>query len=342
MPSIKIYPPSRLPDTNVTETQFAMWKEELEVYLSKEPGYKVFLPGKLYGTWFSQEENPDRINELKDRDRVEAVANQRTQDQADTENDETLDQIRINLRTVLSIIGKCVSEGHYDSVTRHSTSITWILDMLRRDYDIQSKGVHFFNILDTKYDATKTPIAFYNLYRTVIANNLGKAGDIIKYKNNEALAQDEKFSPMLEDIILLDVIKEIDPRLPSFIKSHYFHKMKKDERLMDFKTDILLNIPHFIEQINNSADSSSLNAFKGQYQQRQPRKFQKPAQSNKLYCHFCYLNKMPKEMFKSHTFGDPRCSISNKDRQAFMEFAKLSIIKANVSEDPEVDEEEFL
>ena len=34
MPSLKIYPPSRLPDNDVTETQFNMWKEELEVYLS--------------------------------------------------------------------------------------------------------------------------------------------------------------------------------------------------------------------------------------------------------------------------------------------------------------------
>ena len=197
MPSIKIYPPSRLPDTNVTETQFSMWKEELEVYLSQEPGYKVFLPDKLYSTWLSHEENPRRIADLKDGDRVHAVADERTQEQADIENDDKLESIRINLRTVLSIVGKCVSEGHYDSVVRHSTSLKWIFDMLRSDYDIQSKGVHFFNILDTKYDATKTPIAFYNLYRTVIANNLAKTGDVIKYKNNETLRM-RNFLPCLK------------------------------------------------------------------------------------------------------------------------------------------------
>ena len=64
-------------------------------------------------------------------------------DQANIENDDKLESIRINLRTVLSIVGKCVSEGHYDSVVRHSTSLKWIFDMLRSDYDIQSKGVHF-------------------------------------------------------------------------------------------------------------------------------------------------------------------------------------------------------
>ena len=65
MPSLKIYPPSRLPDNGVTETQFNMWKEELEVYLSQEPDFKVFLPKKLYNTWLSAEEHPDRIAELK-------------------------------------------------------------------------------------------------------------------------------------------------------------------------------------------------------------------------------------------------------------------------------------
>ena len=344
MPSIKIYPPSRLPDTNVTETQFSMWKEELEVYLSQEPDYKLFLPEKRYSTWLSQEENPVRIIDLDNNDLVHAVVDERTQAEADTQNEDKLDSLRINLRTVLSIVGKCVSEGHYNSVIRHSTSLTWIFDMLRRDYDIQSKGVHFFNILDTKYDATKTtPITFYNLYRTMIANNLAKAGDIIKYKNNEKLTQDERFSPMLEDIVLLDVLKEIDSRLPSFVRSHYFHKMKKEERLMDFKTDILVNVPHFIDQLDNTAEPSSLNAFKqGQYAPRPNRKAKKSAQTSTKYCHFCFLHKMPKEMFTNHTFGDPRCSISSKDRKAFMEFAKLSLIKDEAAdEDPEVDEEEL-
>ena len=229
-----------------------MWKEELEVYLSQEPDFKVFLPKKLYNTWLSAEEHPDRIEELK-AGRVEvnddatagAVV---TEEEATVQNDVKLDNIRTNLRTVLSIVGKCVSEGHYSSVTRHSTSLEWIYNMLRCDYDIQSKGIHFFNILDAKYDPNKmTPIAFYNSYRTIISNNLAKAGDTIKYKNNEVLDHDEKFSPMMEDIILLDVIKEIDSRLPAFVKSHYFHKMKKNDHLMDFKTDILISVPHFLE-----------------------------------------------------------------------------------------------
>ena len=65
-----------------------------------------------------------------------------------------------DLRTVLSIVGKCVSQGHYEAVVRYSTSMESIFKTLRCDYDIQLKGIHFLNILDVKYDSSKqTPIA---------------------------------------------------------------------------------------------------------------------------------------------------------------------------------------
>ena len=116
-----------------------------------------------------------------------------------TQADRTVAKDRANLkkrqrdlRTVLSIVGKCVSQGHYDAVVRHSTSMQWIFDMLRCDYDIQQKGIHFFNILDMKYDSSKlTPIAFYNQYRNLITNNLSRKNHVIKYKNNWSLPNDE-------------------------------------------------------------------------------------------------------------------------------------------------------
>ena len=159
----------------------------LEVYLSQDPDLKLFLPNKLYSSWVSYEENNDRIPELKENDLVVAggrnARNERelTAEEALIVNDEKLDKIRTSLRTALSIVGKCVSEGHYTSVIRHSTSLEWIYSMLRSDYDIQSKGVHFFNILETKYDQTHhTPVAFYNLHRTVVSKNLAKQGEVIK------------------------------------------------------------------------------------------------------------------------------------------------------------------
>ena len=346
MPSVKIYPPSRLPSSNVNATQFAMWKEELEVYISQETEFKMFLPKKLYSSWQSAEENPDRIHALKEEDEVQANADNRngrviTADQALEMNDTKLENIRTNLRTVLSIVGKCVSEGHYNSVVRHATSLEWIYEMLKSDYDIQSKGVHFFNILEAKYNADKyTPIAYYNMYRTVIANNLGRRGETIKYKN-EVLELDEKFTPMLEDVILLNVIKEIDPRLPNVIKSFYFHKMKSEERLMDFKTDILIHIPQFLEQLNANEDEADLSAFK----QFQPRKnvqnrFKKVNSRQSKYCRICYLAQKQRNIFTSHNVGEPNCpSLSDQDRNTFLNNARLATMKENKVEEAIDDDE---
>ena len=321
-----------------------MWQEELEVYISQDPDFKIFLPDQLYGKWTCFEEDRNRIPALKARDIIVARNNRNgeniTEDEALEANDEKLDKIRTSLRTVLSIIGKCVSEGHYTSVIKHSTSLTWIYNMLRSDYDIQNKGVHFFNILEIKYDPAKhTPVAFYNLYRTIISNNLAKRGDSIKYKNNEVLENDEKFSPMLEDLVLLDAIKEIDTRLPMYVKSFYFHKMKKEERLMDFKTDILLNIPRFVEQLESKEeDDPMLCAFKP-FQNKKKYNKNKFGGSRNRFCNYCFLAKQPYGVYTSHEFVASSCpSLSNQERKTMMGMAKLSIMQKQ--EEQQKDEEE--
>ena len=68
MPQIKVYPPIPLPDRGVSETQFKIWIEELEVYLSQEDKFRVFLEGEAYSEWESQENNPDRPTAVKAED----------------------------------------------------------------------------------------------------------------------------------------------------------------------------------------------------------------------------------------------------------------------------------
>ena len=241
--------------------------------------------------------------------------------------------MRTKLRTVLSIIEKCVSEGHYNTIIRHSTSLEWIYSTLRCDYNIQKRGIHFFNILDVKFDAARdTPISFYNKYRTIIVNNLSKAGEIIKYKNEQPLARDEKMTPMLEDMILLNVLREIDYRLPNFIRNHYNHKMQHDDKLLDFKSDMLTNVNTFLQQLdteeqNNALKGASLGAFKQQSGNRNT-KWSRLKQNKKMYCRMCFLEKLPREIFTSHDFGDSTCnSISrrDKDKLAAGQLSKLQI-----------------
>ena len=85
MPSIKIYPPSQLPDRKVNETQFSIWREELEVYLSQEEDFAVFLPGGWYANWTSAEANANRVAELSQLHRDD-LADRRHEERHDQQN----------------------------------------------------------------------------------------------------------------------------------------------------------------------------------------------------------------------------------------------------------------
>ena len=150
MPSMKIYAPAQLPDRDVTETQFNIWQEELEAYLVQEKDFAVFLKDGSYDEWESYETNNNRIPTLKAEDTLAAdEAAGKTAIQARTANEAFLKNIRKNLRTALSIVGNCVSQGHNNSVVRHSTSLEWIYKTLWSDYNIRQKGILFFNIKQT-------------------------------------------------------------------------------------------------------------------------------------------------------------------------------------------------
>ncbi len=61
MSSIKIYPPNALPQEGISDAQFEIWSEQLEIYLEIEEKFRKFLPGGKYDTWIPAEQNEKRI-----------------------------------------------------------------------------------------------------------------------------------------------------------------------------------------------------------------------------------------------------------------------------------------
>ena len=87
---------------------------------------------------------------------------------------------RRQLKTFLGQVARCTSQNLYATIVRHATSLDWIYNKLRETYNIQQKGIHFLNIIELKYDPEhKTPAGFYIEYRTMIINNVGRAGEVI-------------------------------------------------------------------------------------------------------------------------------------------------------------------
>ena len=144
MPTIEIGRPSQLPDRNVSESEFNIWNEELEGY---QESFQQFLEDGKYKKE-EEVENGKRSTELEAEERQDANGTAL----APYVVERLLKQENRDLRIFLSIIGKCVSQGHYSSVVKHSRSLELMCSNLRKDYDIQKKGIHFFNIIELKYD----------------------------------------------------------------------------------------------------------------------------------------------------------------------------------------------
>ena len=331
MPHIKIYPPTKLPEKDVTDLLFNVWTQELEVYLSQDERFAAFMQGGNYATWLAADADHRYITQPVAPDAAADLPVRRTE-----------------LRTFLSIIAKSCDIHHYNVVMRHSTSLQSIYDKLREDYDIQNKGIHFFHLLDLQYQPGTSAIGFYNQYRNLIITNLKKRGDQIEWQNVE-LAQDERLSPTFEDHILLTVLGLIDSRLPGHVRTHYHHHIGQDKCLMDFKTDILVKVPTFLQEIENKPSLGAINQLgehlgamryqqdyraRGQPSRGQPfrgranfrarssyRGFAtapagKQPHLSAPYCRLCHVTGQPDTVTRSHRIGDMECpKLSDTDKQ---------------------------
>ena len=332
--SIKVLPPERLPEGELTETDFQVYKTELEVFLQLDEKFHPFLPGGAYQEWEAGEGGEDRLKVAKQVGEV---------------NDTPAKLVvrNIDLRLFLSLVAKTVAKSRYPTLMQHCTSLQWVYDQIREDYDIQARGIHVLNILDFKFDkSTMKPVGFYNQYRSMVMNNMARKDDPIKYKG-KVQGSNETIGPCFEDIIFINVLTCIDARLPGHSRSAYAHKLDKNMRLMDFKADILVNIPKFLEEMEEKeqlsalkVETASLAAFqtggrgswRGNYsggagafaargyppggfgrgsgrgaQGGTRPSIQAGAKDKKTFCWSCWDKDKGKSVYNSHHMGDKAC-----------------------------------
>ncbi len=106
--------------------------------------------------------------------------------------------------------------------------------------------LHLFSL---KYQKGENVTSFYNKYRKQVMANMKKQGDVIAWKNNAVLIADEELSPSLEDLILSNVLRRIDVRLPGLVRTQFRHLVRMSGSLMDYKEEILASVPSFLDQI---------------------------------------------------------------------------------------------
>ena len=210
MLSAKVHAPNPLPPKSLTQTQFNIWAAKLQAWLAADNHNAQFLPGRMYGEWQSEEQNPHRIAVLAAGDpdlAAEPTAQQRVS---------LIDKRRRQCQVFISLVAKCVSENHYLEITRHATSLTRVFKLIKRDYDLRVTGIDFLNIAEIKYEPdSMTPAEYFQKVKSHIMANTARAGQVIQHNNNAAQAVDETIGPCFHDYILYNTIRDIDPQLPS-------------------------------------------------------------------------------------------------------------------------------
>ena len=240
--SIKIRLPNKLPPSSegLTAVQFKAWKGQLIVYLKQNADFKRFLTGGCYATWSANDEHQDRLRTVHATD----------QPADNTQIPQRLAERQTQLETVLSIIAGNCDFSQYDDIMQRSTSIDWIWNLIESDYDIQKKGRHFLKVDEFSFKKGQESYnAFYKRLRGHFSDNLRKAGERVKSKNNEQLTEDEKLSPTLENTIVYMALKDIDSRLPAYIEQIFGHRMDRDTTLYDLQAEIFQSLPKLLADI---------------------------------------------------------------------------------------------
>ena len=338
--------PTPLPAIGVDSVTFKVWKNTLIAHIQQDTNHHNFMPGGLYSEW-SAAEYGTRIGNLDEDDPEKLVIDGKLDRLGANGHRAELTRLLNNRNAQLSkFITHIATLCHHtenDDVTNNSTSLQWIFDYLMKHYGLETKGANFMNISNHTFKEGTPHQTFYKQYRASFIDNLRKTGDVVIYKNNFVLPEDEKLSPSFENAIILWSLEKIDARLPSKVKKNYGHQMTGNVTLKDIQPVIFENIPLMLEELEQNqtvkafaAESNDLVLDAMDVQNRQKRQFRpssyrgrgarrnsfarnslqsratprQPA-STKI-CRICNLAGSEPQIYLSHEIGD--CGrLSKKD-----------------------------
>ena len=246
--------PTPLPASGVDIVTFKVWRNTLIAHVQQDANHHFFMPGGLYESWTAAEDG-HRISAVKDEDPDKVILDgKRERNEAVYQADLTrlLGQRNAQLSKFITHIATLCHHTENDDVTNHSTSMEWIFEYLKKHYGLETRGANFMNISEHSFKKGTPYQTFYKQYRASFIDNLRKQGDMIQYKNNQVLDQDEKLSPSFENAIVLWSLEKIDSRLPLKVKKNYGHQIMGNVTLKDVQPTIFENIDNMLDELDTT------------------------------------------------------------------------------------------
>ena len=367
---LKLNPPAILPSTGVTSVSFKAWQRQLTAYLEQDVNSPHFLPDGLYDTWQARGKNRVRINELHVDDPERVILMDRLTAalaaRQDRPNDQRVDQYNqadrdrdlaallqarnAQLSKFIMLVSVLCPYTLTNNLDQLSTSFAWLITYLEQYYHIQKSGAHFLSISDIRFNAADSHENFYMELHGAVEDSLRKQGELLLFRNNEPLQEDEEMSPTLENMVVLLWLERIDPRLPKKVSATFAHQMVGNTSLRDLQPTICARLPSLLQELDEAAaNRASLHAadsldpaaptvaafsVRGGNRNRGQRRNTAPkGRSLNKFCRVCFLlNKGSPSVYTSHNITT--CNkLSDRDKQEMTRGAAIAL--DDESDDPD-------
>ena len=209
--------PYKLVATNgpLSRDDLATWEFNQLSYCRQKEAWQEFLPGGTNSTWTATEDDDTNgIMVTKPEDGSLDV--------------EKTNKKRSAFKDFLDALAINCPAGYPATVVREATSWKWVIDEIKKDFGLDTRGEQFLagNDIKLTFDDTFTYQQGYMYLRDYYINSLAEKDTMFKGKK---LATKEKMSPLAELFIVERWLAKIDPRLPAHVhrtRGHLFSENK--------------------------------------------------------------------------------------------------------------------
>ena len=243
-------------------------------------------------------------------------------------NRRTAIQKNILLERMLGLIAQFSPSLLRSDIIKHSTSLQWIWQRIRKHYSFCQSEVNFLKLSSIKrQDGERYETLFQRIVAHIEDNLLTTESGLTH--DGSPVTENEEMSPTTERLAVYLWLNLIDDRLPSYVARVFAHDLQS-KSLKDIQPQICAAMDSLLIELNAQEDIQihySKSSFRTRYNNKAPsRKFpQKPPQKSKL----CILCKGAGRPYQGHDVST--CWFITK-------FDKMEIAKALAVEvDPEED-----
>ena len=226
----KLQPPRKLTDEEDLDS-FEDWWFQVISYFSKDPNFKGILDNPTY-SW------QDTSVQFRGCSSAEACS---------------------NLTSLLRSMATYAA-GPYikDIIVKHTTSVADVKREFMKFLEIELSDLTFLDYYQIQRKPSERPLRFYHRLRHHQMQHLLPNGAFFQ---GSALKDDEKWSPTLERLTIMEWLRRMDPRLIPFVKEKFSTELSgSSSHLTTLVETLSKNVDHYITWMNQNQSFASTNA----------------------------------------------------------------------------------